>query len=265
MKCTHCNFTTAEKVSYCPNCGAPMVPDEQPTAAPGAEANVSGSRVFAALGDKLFLVLCILISVSTVFSLVISNWGGVVIGVLYTIFVWMVYSARVKGNVDAARLRCLSGVLFAQKICGIVAGAFITVGGILSLVIAPVLGTAAVMGLINDVLSEFGLGGFGGIAALASGYLVLVGISLLIGGVAAILISIFGIGKMHHFVRSVYMHELDPRVAYDCVDGARKWAIVYAVFTGLGVLSGGIGIIVNGCICASYIIFSMLIGKYFKD
>ena len=24
MKCTHCNFTTAERISYCPNCGAPV-------------------------------------------------------------------------------------------------------------------------------------------------------------------------------------------------------------------------------------------------
>lgn len=34
MKCTHCNFTTAERISYCPNCGAPMVPEEQMYTAP---------------------------------------------------------------------------------------------------------------------------------------------------------------------------------------------------------------------------------------
>ena len=58
MKCTHCNFTTAERISYCPNCGAPMVPEEQMYTAPGQNAAESGSRTFAALGSGLFLTLC---------------------------------------------------------------------------------------------------------------------------------------------------------------------------------------------------------------
>ncbi len=53
MKCTHCNFTTAERISYCPNCGAPMVPEEQMYTAPGQNAAESGSRTFAALGSGL--------------------------------------------------------------------------------------------------------------------------------------------------------------------------------------------------------------------
>ena len=115
MKCTHCNFTTAERISYCPNCGAPMVPEEQMYTAPGQNAAESGSRTFAALGSGLFLALCILVSASTLIGCFLGSYS--VIGVLFTVFLWMVFAARRSGRIDTARLRCISGTVLAHMIC----------------------------------------------------------------------------------------------------------------------------------------------------
>ena len=82
----------------------------------------------------------------------------------------------------------------------------------------------------------------------------------MVNAAAFITIAIIGWGKLHRFVRSVYRHELDPSVPYECASGARAWAIVFASFCGLGIAFTGF---IGACSCAAYIIFALIIGKYF--
>ena len=151
MKCTHCNFTTAERISYCPNCGAPMVPEEQMYTAPGQNAAESGSRTFAALGSGLFLALCILVSASTLIGCFLGSYS--VIGVLFTVFLWMVFAARRSGRIDTARLRCISGTVLAQMIVALVLGGLLAVLAVLIMVISLAFGSGILVQSIHDVLN----------------------------------------------------------------------------------------------------------------
>ena len=262
MKCTHCNFTTAERISHCPNCGAPMVPEEQMYTAPGQNAAESGSRTFAALGSGLFLALCILVSASTLIGCFLGSYS--VIGVLFTVFLWMVFAARRSGRIDTARLRCISGTVLAQMIVALVLGGLLAVLAVLIMVISLAFGSGILVQSIHDVLNYLYPGAIGSFGWLTSGvisaYAAVIGIVLIVNAAAFITIAIIGWGKLHRFVRSVYRHELDPSVPYECASGARAWAIVFASFCGLGIAFTGF---FGACSCAAYIIFALIIGKYF--
>ena len=255
MKCTHCNFTTAERISYCPNCGAPMVPEEQMYTAPCQNAAESGSRTFAALGSGLFLALCILVSASTLIGCFLGSYS--VIGVLFTVFLWMVFAARRSGRIDTARLRCISGTVLAHMIVVLVFGGLLAVLAVLVMVISLAFGSGILVQSIHDVLNYLYPGAIGSFGWLTSG---VIGIVLIVNAAAFITIAIIGLGKLHRFVRSVYRHELDPSVPYECASGARAWAIVFASFCGLGIAFTGF---IGACCCAAYIIFALIIGKYF--
>lgn len=262
MKCTHCNFTTTERISYCPNCGAPMVPEEQMYNAAAQNAAAVGSRVYAALGSGLYLALCILVSASAL----IGCFQGVysVTGVLFTVFLWMVFAARRSGRIDVARLRCISGTVLAEMIVLLVFGGLMAIIGVLTMLITSAFGSGVLAQGIHDALNSLNIGSLGSLGWLTSGlisaYAVVFGILVLTYAAAVIVVAILGYGKLHRFARSVYRHELDPSVPYECVSGARAWTVVYAVFAGLGIASTGIS---SACSCAAYIILSLIIGKYF--
>ena len=176
----------------------------------------------------------------------------------------MVFAARRSGRIDTARLRCISGTVLAQMIVALVLGGLLAVLAVLIMVISLAFGSGILVQSIHDVLNYLYPGAIGSFGWLTSGvisaYAAVIGIVLIVNAAAFITIAIIGWGKLHRFVRSVYRHELDPSVPYECASGARAWAIVFASFCGLGIVFTGL---IGACCCAAYIIFALIIGKYF--
>ena len=92
-------------------------------------------QLLPALKDPLFLVVCILLSISCLLSL--SAGSVPLIDILITVFLWLTYAQARKDIADAGHLRCVSGALYAQYvIVYVVAGLLLVVGVILMLYFA---------------------------------------------------------------------------------------------------------------------------------
>lgn len=270
MKCSHCDFSTGEMLSFCPNCGAPLIPDDTPSSsvsecvADGGRQN-SGSRILAVLQDKLFLAVCILVSALTglsIFSLSIN-----VIGILLTIFMWMVYAAARRGGVDVARLRCISGTYFAYKVVLIVACSIMIASMLIMLIVLPVIAGSVDMDYLASILERGfaqAFGSSGWIVGVLSGFFAVFMVVFLLISVAGLVITLIGVNKIHRFLRSVYMHEQDGSIPYECVREAKGWCMALGIITCvLSVITGGF--LTGGCAGAAYILLSVLIGKYLPD
>ena len=66
MKCSKCGFEAATNDVFCPQCGERLIPEEAPISAFKA-------KLLPALRDPLFLLMCILMSVSCFFSIALSS------------------------------------------------------------------------------------------------------------------------------------------------------------------------------------------------
>ena len=62
MKCNQCGFEAAQDSLFCPQCGERMIQDV-------ASRSVFADQLLPALKDPLFLVVCILLSISCLLSL----------------------------------------------------------------------------------------------------------------------------------------------------------------------------------------------------
>ena len=69
MKCNNCGNEIVENSAFCTFCGSP-VSQVEPAEAPTSAVR---QKILDIFKDKLFFVLCILVSVSTVFSIANSD------------------------------------------------------------------------------------------------------------------------------------------------------------------------------------------------
>ena len=83
MKCSNCGYESQEDFIYCTNCGTAVAD------APAVSLNPVADKVLAVLKDRLFLVICILMSVSCVAALMCESIP--IINILLTIFLWLTY------------------------------------------------------------------------------------------------------------------------------------------------------------------------------
>ena len=105
MKCNQCGFEAAQDSLFCPQCGERMVQD-------ASGRSGFADQLLPALKDPLFLVVCILLSISCLLSL--SAGSVPLIDILITVFLWLTYAQARKDIADAGHLRCVSGALYAQ-------------------------------------------------------------------------------------------------------------------------------------------------------
>lgn len=122
MKCDNCGFECQEAYAYCPNCGA-NTPSTAGSQSPAART------ILKALTDPLFLVICILMSVSCIMSFAAE--GVPLIEILLTVFLWLTYAQSRKGIADAKHLRCVSGTVYAKYVLNYVAAALVLVVGVI--------------------------------------------------------------------------------------------------------------------------------------
>ena len=246
MFCQNCGFNLDDNAAFCPNCGnavakadASIYTSTAPVATPAPEQTYAApqqnyttpqpvynvpqptynapqptflnpitARFNTAFSNALFLVVCILVTVSTVFSSFTptdtsQSFSPDVLGILFSIFLWITFVSAKKGNINVKSLRSTSGTTFAMYIVMWVAVGILGLCGLLLLVAGNALGGSIMGSLVDElgsdaaILYELGLGSAG--AAFA--FIVI--IVLIIAGLLAVY-NIFFIGGLHKFAKSIY-------------------------------------------------------------
>jgi hypothetical protein len=266
MKCNNCGYETEQEFSYCPQCGATT---QQPTAeiAPAEQKNSVAEIIQRILRDQLFLLICILMSVSCGVQLVGS--GPNVLSILFTIFLWLAYAQGRTGTVDAKHLRCISGTVYAQYV-------IVNVGAILVIVIGIILGfafgtLANNLEIVTEVLSSLDLSAANimdiqEVFSAVGGTVIFVIFALT--GAAMLVLNLFSNRYLHRFAKSVYQSMETGTLELKHTKAAYAWLYVFGIFSGLSLLgnigSGDLMLIAADLTgCAMPIFAAVLIKKYF--
>lgn len=228
MKCNQRGYESEQIFPICPSCGA----QSQPVNA--------AVKILPALKDPLFLVLCILMSVSCLFGMATGSFS--VITVLLTVFLWLTYASAKKDNIPTNHLRFISGTVFAQYvIIYVIAGLFLLLGVVFALVFNALMDDTELM---NSILSGFitspaDLEAFTEVFSMISGGAVLVIFALL--SVLLVVANIFSFRYYHGLAQSVYKSLESGTFALKHVNASRIWFIITAIFAGIGILGSLLG------------------------
>lgn len=239
----------------------------------GYALNAVTARFNSVFSDVLFMIVCILVSVSTLFSSIqvsTNVWGGTstsfspdVFGVLFTIFLWMTYASAKKGNINVKSLRSTSGTTFAMYIVMWVAVGILGLCGLLLLVAGNALGGSIMGSLVDElgsdaaILYELGLGSAG------AAFTLIAIVILLMAGVFAVF-NIFFVGGLHKFAKSIYTSAQNGFENIVNANSCSIWLLVMGIINVLGSFSGGFtGFIAGAAQSATYIILFIWIKKYF--
>ena len=254
MKCNNCGYECGEDFAFCTNCSAQSAAVAEPI------ANPVGEKVMAALKDKLFLVLCILITASAFLSLT-SGGGLPVFHILFTVFLWIAFAKSRKNIVDTNQLKNLSGTVYAYYIVMSVSTSIVVVCGAVSIILLAISGG---FGMLDSLLSQYNLFGSGLLSKLifTSGWLMLVVITIY--SVAMLIVTVIGWRKIHRFAKSVYQSIESYSQNVVCATAAKNWVLVFGIVNTVTSLSGSNGgvIISNLCYTAAAVLAYMLINKY---
>lgn len=262
MKCTNCEYEAMNNFEYCPNCGTKTVAAESVAAEPVA-VNPAYNIVLSAVKDVMFLIICILLSASVIFSL--ANDGMPVITILLAVFMWIVYANGTKNNLDSKQLRNISGTVYANYVVNNVAFIIVLVCGFIVTAVLLAASTSAeyIKAFTDEFLSKAPEVNTA-IALLLAHYSWALGLLFAVIGGAGLAINICGMRKIHMFAKSLYMG-VDAQTAYfPFAKAAKNWLMVFAVFEGLNVASEDISaMLLAACNVAAIILAIILINKYF--
>ena len=266
MKCHNCLYETEQPISFCPKCGVQVAPAPQTEFVP--PVNYAANRATALVRDKLFLAMCILISVSAVISFD-------VISILLTIFLWLTFAKSRKNIVDANHLRQISGTVYASYVLNNIASIILIVCGVIysALMVYAIYNSSGGSGLIDTPLAFY----IPKITKLLPikelyphyltlGILVALGIAISVGGIISLLINLLGFRKIHRFVKSVHTGITSNNYELAYLNSVKGWLIFFAVLRCMGAVSVmGSGIsaaLASGSQAAAIIITVVLINKY---
>ncbi len=213
MKCNKCGFETAQSNAFCPQCGERLIHDIQPQ-------GTFATQILPALKDPLFLVVCILLSVSCLMSL--SAGSVPLINILITVFLWLTYAQARKDMADANHLRCVSGALYAQYVITYVAAGLVLVMGIIFAVAFNIISNS-MDGFWEALLGEVAEGDVAAslLAILPS---VSGGVIIIICAIASaivVVVNIFINRYLHRFTKSFYQSIQQGVYAVEYVKAAK--------------------------------------------
>ncbi len=277
MNCPHCGNPVSEAESFCSVCGAPQAaqqpqqpqPPQQPV---GLTLRQLLARLFT---EPLFLTMCILESVSVAAAIFLNgifSLGNIVPhvpGVLFVIFLWMLYAQSRKGDADPKSMRYISGTCFAVYIVNWVSAGVLMLSGLLLCAVSGALSgfmdtvMDAVLGSvsgINTVLDVFKLTG--------TALFVVIGIMALLTGVVTMLLNLFGYRNIHRFAQSAYRSAESGVWQPVQLKAAHTWLMVYGILQAIGALSrlsSLSGLLGSGCGAAALIVASLWLRKHFPD
>lgn len=244
----------------------PQNPENQ-----NAERNGAWDLVLNVFKDKLFFYICIFTSVACGAGIMAGSVD--VLGILFTIFLWMIYSKAQKGEVYVAGMRCISGTAYATYVISIIAGVlFIVIGSLLGIVLvfAKDIWNEALESVDFSSLMPSIAGSLTGMIAEIIGYAFVVG--FILGGILTLILNIVGYHKIHLFAKFAYKGVESGDIDFvKYANGASAWLMVYGVFAAIAAL-GSLTSFSPSTICAlvanvgsamTYICASNLIKKYF--
>lgn len=288
MNCIKCGKEIPDNSAFCPFCSNPVAKSvddfktetaENPTVenadAEGQTVIVNPVRekILPFFKDSLFLAMCILVSVSTVFSVFSKNIS--VLHILFTIFLWLIFSKAKQNAIDIKNMRNVSGTVFAYYVIIWVAIGITALGSVLSIIGLVAAGNAVGFSrLLNQILSKSS-GVIGGsdilsnlisgsmIAAIAIAFIIII----LVCCIAASLINIFAMRNIHKFARSLYVSAANGVFAFEEVKATTIWLLILGIFRGINSLTtinDLTAFVANGSISAAYIVAYVLLKKYFK-
>lgn len=278
MNCPHCGNPVSGTESFCSVCGAPQAaqqpqpPVQQLQQPVGLTLRQLLARLFT---EPLFLTMCILESVSVAAAIFLNgifSLGNIVPhvpGVLFVIFLWMLYAQSRKGDADPKSMRYISGTCFAVYIVNWVSAGALMLSGLLLCAVSGALSgfmdtvMDAVLGSvsgINTVLDVFKLTG--------TALFVVIGIMALLTGVVTMLLNLFGYRNIHRFAQSAYRSAESGVWQPVQLKTAHTWLMVYGILQAIGALSslGSLsGLLGSGCGAAALIVASLWLRKHFPD
>jgi len=291
MYCSNCGFTPPENssASFCPNCGTPLQQGEYQQYsytedAPGADSGTSqqytyggyepyatrstetpaGEAVKKAAASSLFMALCVTLTVGAFLPLI--NGGVKLVGILFCIAAWMVFTAATKPApmpIGGFRVACA-----AVKVLRIFS--WITIVALIAG------GTACLIGLsmadINWLMSQLEF------EDTALQQWVFDNIDMMGGFMAAFFIGVFYVSaavillfnltffkQLQIMFRSFYNSVESGVLRLEKVSACYKWLFVIGVLDVISAFNTvtSIGVISALAMAASYIIAAMWLNKNF--
>lgn len=278
MKCSNCNYESEEEFNFCQNCGKKVENTVTPNSDIVQSEFSKKPQVFktpAYLKGGLFMTVCILTTVGTALNLISGSFS--VLNILFSIFLWLVYSSAHSNNpLYAQHMRLISGTIFARYVinwvifgllifCCIILTIVLAIGGLSYLPENAFSGTLYNNGVTEEVFdileTVFQLG-------ISSVILILI-IVMLLAALAIALFNVFGIGSIHTFAKSLYLYESGATKRILNPKAAKSWILVFGILNAVSALSSisnksllAYGI---GCIAAAYIVAFALLNKYFQS
>lgn len=268
MKCKNCDFENLSGAEYCTNCGNPMN-DNNTCQVEAVSLNPVADKVMPALKDKLFLALCVLMTISCILSL---NGGIPLINILLTVFLWLTYADAQKGFVNEKHLQSISGTVYANYvIINVGAILFMICGVIVGFGMTILSGTEEFATEFNEALSMYDFGEYSfTYEDIPQEFIEFVGIMIavafVIGAIIMLVINIMGYKKIHTLAKSVYTGIMYQNPEFKAVRSAKNWIMFFGVCAAIGavvsIMSQPIIALAAGCEAAATIIASTLIDKY---
>lgn len=276
MKCRNCGFEAEGDFKFCPDCGAGSRGEYEEYTPPESKNELFKQKLLGMVKDELFMVLCILQTVSVGASVL---YGGMnVISILFTIFMWLVWSRARNGILDVGSMRRISGAVYATYVVSWVICGLLGVSAVIMLALS-----ATIDSYVSDIysaLAEIGVSYLydelidiireAGITTNIFGFVFIVlGVVMIIAAVAIALVNIFGTRKLHRFAKSLYIGAGSEDPVVVSANGAATWMLICGIFNGLSALSSLADIsnsvmllASQGCAATTYIIGYVIVKKH---
>lgn len=292
MYCNHCGYQSQDNFQFCPKCGTavqsnPCQSDprqenpyhsnpyqstpyqDAPVYETPVSSNPAAQTILMALKDKLFFIICILMSVACGASLLSGSLP--LLELLFAIFLWITHSQAQKDVADAAHLRRVSGTVYAQYVITNISAVLVAVCGVIVAAGFQILASdPELIEALTSELQQYG-GEFNiavqGITALTGG--VFIAVFLIIGALMFV-INLFSVRYLHRFAKSVYQSIQNGVLELKHTSAARIWLYIFGVFIGISALSSLASMdiftaVSNGANCAVCILSAVLINRYFAE
>ncbi len=265
MRCNHCGFEHEKDFDYCVNCGT-KVEKQDYFPAESVSLNPAADIVLPALKDKLFLVLCILMTVTCGLSLAAS--GMPLLNILITVFLWLTYADAQKGFANEKHLQFISGAVYAQYIIvNVVSVILIVCGALVGVMLSAMVDDSDFIIEFTKQLEQLGINPADASQLISymtgwviSGMVIFVGIIMLV-------FNMLMMRKIHRFAKSIYMGIMYQNTNFESPKTVRNWFIFVAVCGGITAVSsisaGTLAILSCACTIAITIMVVILIDKYF--